>query len=244
MDSILDDAVSPVVTKLEEYTDPDSDGAATLWHDFRTAPPAVRGRREPYIAPHDPVMENALEAVKQAGPAGKARVQRVFAVDSEEPGARVVFADGSHTDYYPDIEDPDAFYVAQRFDAEGNETSYTSQTSYDELSAQIRDEASAADPGYVASPDDLTEGLYVQGDEMYRVSRAGTGRLVAERLRESDGGWAPAPINRITHGHRAHLDEVAQRGAATGRCVLCGRPLSGASASKGVGPKCAAKYGS
>lgn len=177
---------------------------------------------------------------RSTGPVGALQTETM-----DDGTAAVTFADGSSMHLIPNPDHPDRFRV-KHFTPSGENAPFleTRDRYIDETDELIRSYAVQADPGLVTPWDQgpVPEGLYSSGDHLYRVQKnTQTGRLVTQRLRE-DGGWSPAKESEIKGGYRAHMDEIAERGRANGRCVICGRPLSGDSASKGIGPKCAADY--
>lgn len=243
LDTVFDDAISPIGERAGRYVDPDDDLSQKVWGDFDMPSAPVSGTE--YQAPYDEVMRRALEASKAGvGPTGKVKISRVFdAHDPMSPGVRSTFEDGSFAEFYPDMDEPDSGYVCARYDSDGR---FVAQEESDMglLGADIASQAEFADPGYVSRPEDVTEGFYAStdADEIYRVAVSpDTGKLYAQELRK-DGGWRPAQLSAVSGTHRAHTDELAKHGAAAGRCVICGRPLEGASAAKGIGPKCEKDY--
>lgn len=92
-------------------------------------------------------------------------------------------------------------------------------------------------------------GIYLMGEQAYKVVRGRqNGNLYAKAL-QADGTWAYAAgaIRRLTAEMKLSAEQAAAYGRATGICVCCGAELDdaeGLGARVGIGPVCVRKnYG-
>lgn len=103
--------------------------------------------------------------------------------------------------------------------------------------------APAAAPVAKAAP--LEDGMYRDGDAIYKVIHGvnGSGRQYAKQLVvEGDKGrftYAPGAIRKLTADQRMDLDEARKYGALYGMCIVCGATLTDEeSIARGIGPVC------
>ena len=71
-----------------------------------------------------------------------------------------------------------------------------------------------------------TDGIYVIGEDYYRVQRSGAGRLYAKRLNTDTRKWeyAPGMVGRITPDTRLTADQAAALPFSW--CIRCGADLT------------------
>lgn len=98
----------------------------------------------------------------------------------------------------------------------------------------------------------LTDGMYRQGDTIFKIQKAvhGSGHLYAKRLVPGDGYgakatfvYAPGAMKALTLADKMTLEEAKAWGALYGTCCVCGRTLTNESSIEaGIGPVCAGKF--
>lgn len=105
----------------------------------------------------------------------------------------------------------------------------------------------------------VEEGMYLLGDDIYKVQRAvhGSGHLYAKRLEMTDSGvldgerlypakftfnYAAGAMRLLRPEHKMTLEQAKEFGALYGTCCVCGRTLTNeTSIEAGIGPVCAGR---
>ena len=94
------------------------------------------------------------------------------------------------------------------------------------------EDGNAVDAGYY-----FVEGL------IYKVQASQSGNLYAKVFSESGYNYAPGAMRLIPTATRLTLEQAAEAGVKTGRCVVCARLLTDPeSVEAGIGPVCAARF--
>lgn len=131
----------------------------------------------------------------------------------------------------------------------------------DGLIQQVRSQPKQTTPKRPEA-DEVTEGMYRKGGEIFKVQRAvhGSGQLYAKRLvvdaeaeLDEDGKivepaavhfeYASGAIRGLTADDKMTLTEAKEFGALYGTCCVCGRTLTNeTSIDEGIGPICKNKF--
>jgi hypothetical protein len=87
------------------------------------------------------------------------------------------------------------------------------------------------------------EGYYFVEGLIYKVQAAkSSGNLYAKVFSESGYEYAPGAMRLMASAQRLTLDQAAEAGVKTGRCVVCARLLTDPeSVAAGIGPICAGR---
>jgi hypothetical protein len=118
---------------------------------------------------------------------------------------------------------------------------------------------SSPEPMDSPEPIEVTDGMWILGDVIYKVQKAvhGSGRLYAKKLVvskafDSDADdtsevrfeYAPGAVKQLgVGGRKLTLEEAKAFGALYGTCCVCGRTLTNEQSIKdGIGPICAGKF--
>ena len=106
-----------------------------------------------------------------------------------------------------------------------------------ELMSQPRKPAMNADGAPVSEGYFYVEGL------IYKVQAAkSSGNLYAKVFSESGYEYAPGAMRLMASAQRLTLEQAAEAGVKTGRCVVCARLLTDPeSVAAGIGPICAGR---
>jgi hypothetical protein len=89
----------------------------------------------------------------------------------------------------------------------------------------------------------LGEGYYWVNGLAYKVQKSQTGNFYAKVFSESGYEYAPGAMRVLASAERLTLEQAAELGIKTGRCVACGKLLTDPeSVAYGVGPVCRAKF--
>lgn len=99
----------------------------------------------------------------------------------------------------------------------------------------------------------LESGIYLLGEEIYKVQKAvhGSGNMYAKRLvisyyaegKTGNFEYAPGTVRKLRPEHKMSLDQAKEFGALYGVCCRCGRTLTDEeSIANGIGPICASKF--
>jgi hypothetical protein len=89
----------------------------------------------------------------------------------------------------------------------------------------------------------VSEGYYFAEGLIYKVQAAkASGNLYAKVFSESGYEYAPGAMRLIPTAARLTLEQAAEAGVKTGRCVVCSRLLTDPeSVAAGIGPVCAVR---
>uniref|UniRef100_A0AAU7J802 Helix-turn-helix DNA binding domain protein n=2 Tax=unclassified bacterial viruses TaxID=12333 RepID=A0AAU7J802_9VIRU len=89
----------------------------------------------------------------------------------------------------------------------------------------------------------VSEGYYFVNGLIYKVQASkSTGNLYAKVFSEHGYEYAPGAMRLIPTATRLTLDQAAEAGVRTGRCVICAKELTDPdSVERGIGPVCAAR---
>jgi len=89
----------------------------------------------------------------------------------------------------------------------------------------------------------VTEGYYWVNGLVYKVQKSQAGRLYTKVFSEHGYTYAPGGLRLVATADRLTLDQAAELGVKTGRCVICGKTLTDpASVEAGIGPVCALRF--
>lgn len=179
------------------------------------------------------------------GPLGTANIYRPPVPGGNGP-ILIDYEGGGRSEITPSPTDSSR-YIARHYDADGNRTGYSGGlfTEPDRLLSAVREQSAQQDRGFLSDPGDREAGAYYSDSSgaLYKVTENEDGGGSVVMLYDPEQGeWSEVAPEHLSGTHRSHVGEIARSGAASGHCVLCGRPLKGESAAKGIGPKCAAKY--
>ena len=88
------------------------------------------------------------------------------------------------------------------------------------------------------------EGYYFVEGLIYKVQAAkSSGNLYAKVFSESGYEYAPGAMRLMASATRLTLEQAAEAGVQTGRCVVCARLLTDPeSVAAGIGPICAGRF--
>jgi uncharacterized protein (DUF3820 family) len=107
---------------------------------------------------------------------------------------------------------------------------------------QALDRWQEANPTPTNSP--KSEGMYRNGDSVYRVQKASAGHLYALTLNIQTGkfDFVRGAMGSLDESMRLTLAQCQEIGRAIGRCVVCGARLTDPdSVERGIGPICASR---
>lgn len=92
--------------------------------------------------------------------------------------------------------------------------------------------------------DELTEGMYTKGGEIFKVQMGSKGFLYALILNEAGKfDFVSGAIRKLTVADRMTLEEAKAYGKKTGTCCVCSWELTNPdSVEAGIGPWCASKF--
>lgn len=89
----------------------------------------------------------------------------------------------------------------------------------------------------------ISEGYFWVNGLVYKVQKSQTGNLYTKVFSEHGYTYAPGGIRLIATATRLTLEQAAELGVKTGRCVICGKTLTDpASVEAGIGPVCALRF--
>jgi hypothetical protein len=87
------------------------------------------------------------------------------------------------------------------------------------------------------------EGYYFVEGLIYKVQTSQSGNLYAKVFSESGYNYAPGAMRLIPTAQRLTLEQAAEAGVKTGRCVVCAKVLTNPeSVEAGIGPICAGRF--
>lgn len=91
--------------------------------------------------------------------------------------------------------------------------------------------------------DSIGEGYYFVNGLIYKVvASKSSGNLYAKVFSEHGYEYAPGAMRLIPTATRLTLEQAAEAGVRTGRCVICAKELTDPeSVERGIGPVCAAR---
>lgn len=89
----------------------------------------------------------------------------------------------------------------------------------------------------------VTEGYYFVEGLIYKVvASKSSGNLYAKVFSEHGYEYAPGAMRLIPTAARLTIEQAAEAGVRTGRCVICAKELTDPeSVERGIGPVCAAR---
>ena len=89
----------------------------------------------------------------------------------------------------------------------------------------------------------ISEGYFYVEGLIYKVQKSQTGNLYAKVFSESGYEYAPGALRLMKDAQRLTLEQAAEAGVRTGRCVVCAKLLTDpVSVEAGIGPVCAKRF--
>lgn len=175
------------------------------------------------------------------GPLGQAKVSRGTTADGKD-SVIVDYEGGAYSEIVPSSS-AEGRFVISHYGKDGDRRGYNSGNleNPDHMSMAFSGMSDVSDPSVIDSVEKIESGpLYASGRDLYRKTESSRGEKF-QRLSPGQG-WETVDQYALLGSHKAYLDEIERSGRSSGRCAICNRPLEGESATRGIGPKCAAGY--